>query len=49
MIENANNKLRQMENRLEIATKRFCIVNSDNKKVREEIDRLLVERLTIHH
>lgn len=44
MIENANNKLRQMENRLEMATKRFCVVNADNKKVRDEIHRLLVER-----
>lgn len=44
MIESANNRLKQMENRLEIATKRFCVVNSDNKGVREEIHRLLVER-----
>ncbi|XP_060806801.1 uncharacterized protein LOC106133239 [Amyelois transitella] len=44
MIENANNCLRRMENRLDLATKRFCVVNSDNKKVREEIHRLLVER-----
>jgi hypothetical protein len=33
-----------MENRLDLATKRFCVVNSDNKRVREEIHRLLVER-----
>ncbi|XP_045503818.1 outer dynein arm-docking complex subunit 1-like [Colias croceus] len=44
MIENANNRLRRMENRLDLATKRFCLVNTDNKRVREEIDRLLVER-----
>uniref|UniRef100_A0A2H1VX17 SFRICE_019437 n=1 Tax=Spodoptera frugiperda TaxID=7108 RepID=A0A2H1VX17_SPOFR len=44
MIENANNRLRRMENRLDLATKRFCVVNADNKKVREEIHRLLVER-----
>ncbi|KAJ0172903.1 hypothetical protein K1T71_011079 [Dendrolimus kikuchii] len=44
MIENANNRLRRMENRLDLATKRFCVVNSDNKQVREEIHRLLVER-----
>ncbi|CAK1541454.1 unnamed protein product [Leptosia nina] len=44
MIENASNRLRRMENRLDLATKRFCLVNTDNKKVREEIDRLLVER-----
>ncbi|XP_028168384.1 uncharacterized protein LOC114358581 [Ostrinia furnacalis] len=44
MIENANNRLRRMENRLDLATKRFCVVNSDNKRVREEIHRLLVER-----
>ncbi|GBP17720.1 Outer dynein arm protein 1 [Eumeta japonica] len=44
MIENANNRLRQMENRLEIATKRFGVVNADNKDIREEIDRLLTER-----
>ncbi|XP_026755102.2 uncharacterized protein LOC113515144 [Galleria mellonella] len=44
MIENANNCLRRMENRLDLATKRFCVVNADNKKVREEIHRLLVER-----
>ncbi|CAG9559331.1 unnamed protein product [Danaus chrysippus] len=44
MIENANNRLKRMENRLDLATKRFCLVNTDNKKVREEIDRLLVER-----
>ncbi|CAK1590585.1 unnamed protein product [Parnassius mnemosyne] len=44
MIENANNRLRRMENRLDLATKRFCVVNSDNKSVREEINRLLVER-----
>ncbi|CAH0714010.1 unnamed protein product, partial [Brenthis ino] len=44
MIENANNCLRRMENRLDLATKRFCLVNTDNKRVREEIDRLLVER-----
>lgn len=47
MIENANNRLRRMENRLDLATKRFCLVNTDNKKVREEIDRLLVERFYI--
>lgn len=45
MIENASNRLRRMENRLDLATKRFCVVNSDNKRVREEIHRLLVERL----
>ncbi|XP_075983690.1 coiled-coil domain-containing protein 63-like [Anticarsia gemmatalis] len=44
MIENANNSLRRMENRLDLATKRFCVVNADNKRVREEIHRLLVER-----
>ncbi|XP_030031746.2 outer dynein arm protein 1-like [Manduca sexta] len=44
MIENAANRLRRMENRLDLATKRFCLVNSDNKKLREEIHRLLVER-----
>ncbi|XP_072934053.1 coiled-coil domain-containing protein 63-like [Epargyreus clarus] len=44
MIENASNRLRRMENRLDLATKRFCLVNTDNKQVREEIDRLLVER-----
>ncbi|KAL4711828.1 hypothetical protein ACJJTC_005997 [Scirpophaga incertulas] len=44
MIENANNRLRRMENRLDLATKRFCVVNADNKHVREEIHRLLVER-----
>ncbi|RVE45537.1 hypothetical protein evm_009802 [Chilo suppressalis] len=44
MIENANNCLRRMENRLDLATKRFCVVNADNKRVREEIHRLLVER-----
>ncbi|CAH0696934.1 unnamed protein product [Spodoptera exigua] len=44
MIENANNRLRRMENRLDLATKRVCVVNADNKKVREEIHRLLVER-----
>ncbi|VVC97067.1 unnamed protein product [Leptidea sinapis] len=44
MIEDANNRLRRMENRLDLATKRFCLVNTDNKKVREEIHRLLVER-----
>ncbi|XP_059053242.1 uncharacterized protein LOC131847639 [Achroia grisella] len=44
MIENANKCLRRMENRLDLATKRFCVVNSDNKQVREEIHRLLVER-----
>ncbi|XP_026314587.1 uncharacterized protein LOC113226241 [Hyposmocoma kahamanoa] len=46
MIEDANNRLRRMENRLDIATKRFCVVNADNKGVREEIHRLLVERGT---
>lgn len=45
MLENANNRLRRMENRLDLATKRFCMVNSDNKHIREEIHRLLVERL----
>ncbi|KAJ8713141.1 hypothetical protein PYW08_008445 [Mythimna loreyi] len=44
MIENANNRLRRMENRLDLATKRFCVVNTDNRRVREEIHRLLVER-----
>ncbi|KAI8442474.1 hypothetical protein MSG28_005970 [Choristoneura fumiferana] len=44
MIENAANRLRRMENRLDLATKRFCLVNTDNKHVREEIHRLLVER-----
>ncbi|XP_049879022.1 uncharacterized protein LOC126375957 [Pectinophora gossypiella] len=44
MIENANNRLRRMENRLDMAIKRFCVVNADNKRVREEIHRLLVER-----
>ncbi|XP_012552202.1 uncharacterized protein LOC101738429 [Bombyx mori] len=44
MIENAGNRLRRMENRLDLASKRFCLVNSDNKRVREEIHRLLVER-----
>ncbi|CAH2266304.1 jg17839 [Pararge aegeria aegeria] len=44
MIENASNRLRRMENRLDLATKRFCGINTDNKSVREEIDRLLVER-----
>lgn len=44
MIENAQNRLRRMENRLDLATKRFCGINTDNKRVREEIDRLLVER-----
>ncbi|CAH0595520.1 unnamed protein product [Chrysodeixis includens] len=44
MIENANNRLRRMENRLDLATKRFCVVNADNRRVREEIHRLLVER-----
>ncbi|XP_068623274.1 coiled-coil domain-containing protein 63-like [Battus philenor] len=44
MIENANNRLRRMENRLDLATKRFCVVNANNKAVREEIHRLLVER-----
>ncbi|KAM3959523.1 coiled-coil domain-containing protein 63 [Aphomia sociella] len=44
MIEQANNCLRRMENRLDLATKRFCVVNADNKRVREEIHRLLVER-----
>lgn len=47
MIENANNRLRRMENRLDLATKRFCLVNTDNKSVREEIDRLLVERFVL--
>ncbi|KAH9639768.1 hypothetical protein HF086_010974 [Spodoptera exigua] len=32
MIENANNRLRRMENRLDLATKRVCVVNADNKK-----------------
>ncbi|KPJ01150.1 PREDICTED: uncharacterized protein LOC106117723 [Papilio xuthus] len=44
IIENANNRLRRMENRLDLATKRFCVVNTNNKTVREEIHRLLVER-----
>ncbi|KAJ2942989.1 hypothetical protein O0L34_g15179 [Tuta absoluta] len=44
LIENANNRLRRMENRLDMAIKRFCLVNTDNKRVREEIHRLLVER-----
>ncbi|XP_069357142.1 coiled-coil domain-containing protein 63-like [Maniola hyperantus] len=44
MIENASNRLRRMENRLDLATKRFCGINTDNKRAREEIDRLLVER-----
>lgn len=47
MIENANNRLRRMENRLDLATKRFCVVNADNRRVREEIHRLLVERLVL--
>lgn len=47
MIEDANNRLRRMENRLDIATKRFCVVNANNKGVREEIHRLLVERYTL--
>ncbi|XP_061722310.1 outer dynein arm-docking complex subunit 1-like [Cydia pomonella] len=44
MIEDAAARLRRMENRLDLATKRFCVVNSDNKHVREEIHRLMVER-----
>lgn len=44
MLENAYNRLRRMENRLDLATKRLCIVNTDNKRVREEINRLLIER-----
>ncbi|CAB3256841.1 unnamed protein product [Arctia plantaginis] len=44
MLENANNSLRRMENRLDMATKRFCIVNTNNQCLRSEIHRLLVER-----
>ncbi|XP_041979382.1 coiled-coil domain-containing protein 63-like [Aricia agestis] len=44
MIENANTRLRRMENKLDLATKRFCLVNTDNKKMRDEINILLVER-----
>ncbi|CAB3219922.1 unnamed protein product [Arctia plantaginis] len=44
ILEAANNRLRRMENRLDLATKRFCIVNASNRQIREEINRLLVER-----
>ncbi|KAG7303675.1 hypothetical protein JYU34_012227 [Plutella xylostella] len=44
MIESANQRLRRMENRLDLAVKRFCVVNADNAQVRQEINRLLVER-----
>ncbi|CAB3219924.1 unnamed protein product [Arctia plantaginis] len=44
MFERASNSLRRMENRLDLATKRLCSINTDNKLLREEINRLLVER-----
>lgn len=45
MFERASNSLRRMENRLDLATKRLCSINTSNKLLRDEINRLLVERL----
>lgn len=36
--------VRQLENRLDTAMKKFNTVNSDNYKIRLEIDRLLRDR-----
>lgn len=39
-----NRMVNILENRLEVATKRFNVIVTDNKKFREEISSLLTER-----
>lgn len=44
IIQIGRNHTKTLENKLENVVKRFCVTLSENKKLRKEIDHLLIER-----
>ncbi|KAJ8911280.1 hypothetical protein NQ315_015283 [Exocentrus adspersus] len=44
-VMKSENTLQTLENKLEMQTKKFCAISSENNKLREEINHLLIERM----